>query len=278
MRHPDSGLGLHVDESLRRIRHGRRRRRVQSELRHRVPPVQHRLELLGDVPAGSRLGIPGLHLRPAVLPTRPPHFPGAGLIGVKYLTSPEDTPGHQVGLTLFGMTTNSSQFPDAVGDHLLYRRLSGYLGPADNPCSPFTNPATARLRRLCYLAQIQDDARFYQASGPFSLAPGQSQTIVVAYINAAPVATAGVVQGGDTKPGVPFTGDSIAANPATHLRLIDRVAGWAGQTDANDDNIIEQNEVQTTPRSLPNKALVAQAVFDAKFLLPNAPASPQELR
>jgi hypothetical protein len=205
----------------------------------------------------------------------PPFFPGAGFIGVKYLKSPEDTPGHQVGLTLFGMTTNSSQFPDAVGDHLLYRRLSGYLGASDNPCSPFTNPATARLRRLCYLAQIQDDARFYQASGPFSLAPGQSQTIVVAYINAAPVATPGVVQGGDTKPGVPFTGDSIAANPATHLRPIDRVAGWAGQSDANGDNIIEQNEVVTTPRSLLNKALVAQAVFDAKFLLPNAPASPQ---
>jgi hypothetical protein len=205
----------------------------------------------------------------------PPFFPGAGFIGVKYLKSPEDTPGHQVGLTLFGMTTNSSQFPDAVGDHLLYRRLSGYLGAADNPCSPFTNPATARARRLCYLAQIQDDARFYQASGPFSLAPGQSQTIVVAYINAAPVATPGVVQGGDTKPGVPFTGDSIAANPATHLRPIDRVAGWAGQSDANSDGIIEQNEVQTTPRSLLNKALVAQAVFDAKFLLPNAPASPQ---
>ena len=205
----------------------------------------------------------------------PPFFPGAGFIGVKYLKSPESSPGVQVGLTMFGNTTNSAQFPDAVGDHLLYRRLSGYLGPADVQCNPFTNPVTARLRRLCYLAQLQDDARFYQASGPFELKPGESQTIVVAYINAAPVATPGVVQGGDTKPGVPFTGDSIAANPATHLRLIDRVAGWVGQNDANGNGIIEQNEVQTTPRSLLNKALVAQAVFDAKFLLPNAPAAPQ---
>ena len=203
----------------------------------------------------------------------PPFFPGAGFIGVKYLKSPESSPGNEVGLTMFSNTTNSTQFPDAVGDHLLYRRLSGFLGPADNQCT-FTNPAVARARRLCFLAQAQDDARFYQSSGPFDLHPGESQTIVVAYIQAAPVQVAGVVPGADTKPGIPFTGDSIAFDP-TKVRTIDRVMGWVSQTDANSNGNIEQNEVVTTPRSLLNKSLVAQDVFRAKFLLPNAPAAPQ---
>src|SRR6266550_3715276 len=203
-----------------------------------------------------------------------PFFAGPGFIGVKYLKSPESSPGVQVGLTMFSNTTNGGLFPDAVGDHLLYRRLSGFLGSGDVPCNPFTNPAIARARHLCALVQSKADARFYQASGPFNLAPGHSATIVVAYIQAAPVKTPGVAPGGNLVPGVPFTGDSIFAD-TTRLRLIDRVAGWVTQKDANGDQIIEQNEVTATPRSLLNKALVAQAVFDAKFLLPNAPTAPQ---
>src|SRR6266849_18426 len=203
-----------------------------------------------------------------------PFFAAPGFIGVKYLKSPESSPGVQVGLTLFSNTTNGGTFPDAVGDHLLYRRLSGFLGPGDIQCTPFTNPAVARARHLCALVQTQADARFYQASGPFDLAPGQATTIVVAFINAAPVKTPGVNPGGDLPPGIPFTGDSIF-HDTTKVRTIDRVAGWVTQKDVNNDSIIEQNEVVTVPRSLLNKALVAQAVFDAKFLLPNAPTAPQ---
>ncbi len=202
-----------------------------------------------------------------------PFFAGSGFIGVKYLKSPESSPGVQVGLTMFSNTTNGGTFPDAVGDHLLYRRLSGFLGPGDIQCLPFTDPAVARARHLCALVQTQADARFYQASGPFDLPPGGSATIVVAYINAAPVAVPGVNPGGDYPPGIPFTGDSIFKD-TSKVRTIDRVAGWVTQSDVNHDSIIEQNEVVTVPRSLLNKALVAQAVFDAKFLLPNAPTAP----
>ncbi|HXE82332.1 MAG TPA: hypothetical protein VN513_03240, partial [Gemmatimonadales bacterium] len=204
----------------------------------------------------------------------PPFFPGPGFIGVKYLKSPESSPGVQVGLTMFGNTTNGGDFPDAVGDRLLYRRLSGYLVPSDKQCSPFTDPADARAHHLCYLAQTKADARFYQASGPFDLAPGQSSTIVVAYIQAAPVKDPGVTPGAILAPGVPATGAEIAATPSL-VRTIERVAGWVSQSDANGNSVIEQNEVVTTPRSLLNKALVAQDVFRAKFLLPNAPEAPQ---
>jgi hypothetical protein len=204
----------------------------------------------------------------------PPFFPGPGFVGVKYLKSPESSPGVEVGLTMFSNTTNGGAFPDAVGDHLLYRRLSGFLGNADVQCNSSSSPIVARDLRLCYLAQTRADARFYQASGPFDLAPGQSATIVVAYIQAAPVQVPGIVIGGDLAPGIPATGDTLFNNPS-RVRLIDKIAGWVSASDGNGNQQIDQNEVVTTPRSLLSKALVAQAVFDAKFLLPNAPAAPQ---
>jgi hypothetical protein len=204
----------------------------------------------------------------------PPLFPAPGFVGVKYLRSPESSPGVQVGLTMFSNTTNGLPFPDAVGVNLLYRRLSGFFGPADVQCNPFTDPAQARARRLCFLSQVQADARFYQASGPFDLPPGEARTIVVAYLHAAPLDIVAPFVGTDVKPGIPFTGDSIAAD-TTKIRTIDRVAGWVTQGDSNANGVIEQSEVTTAPRSLLHKARVAQAVFDNMFLLPFAPQAPE---
>jgi hypothetical protein len=204
-----------------------------------------------------------------------PFFAGAGFIGAKYLKSPVNPATNQeVGLTMFSNTSNGPPFPDAQGVNLLYRRLSGFLGPGDVPCNPFSNPAVARQRRLCYLAQEAVDSRFYQASGPFALAPGRAATIVVAYVHAAPVDIGVNLVGGDLAPGVPATGDLIAADPS-QLRAIDSVMGWLTQDDTSGNAVIEQNEVQTVSRSLLNKALVAQAVFDNKFLLPFSPTAPQ---
>jgi len=208
-----------------------------------------------------------------------PFFAGSGFIGVKYLKSPESSPGVEVGLTMFSQTLNAATaLRDPVGVNQLLRYLSGFVGPNDNPCT-FTDPALARLRRLCFLGQGQGDARFFEASGPFTLAPGQAASIVVAYINAAPVAVPGVTPGAltDVQPHIPFTGDSIYANPGdtVHVRTIDRMAGWVSATDKNGNSSIEQNEVTTVPRSLLNKGLVAQDVFDHGFLLPNSPVAPE---
>jgi hypothetical protein len=79
--------------------------------------------------------------------------------------------------------------------------------------------------------------------------------------------------GGDVKPGIPFTGDSIFSDPAK-VRFVERVAGWVSQSDANNDQIIQEAEVVTTPRSLLDKARVAQTVYENKFLLPFAPTAP----
>jgi hypothetical protein len=209
-----------------------------------------------------------------------PFYAAPGFVGVKYLRSPESSPGNQVGLTMFSTFVNAATgFPDPVGVRQLYRYLSGFVGPSDNPCNSSTDPAVARALKLCFLAQFQSDARFFEASGPFDLPPGEARTIVVAYVHAAPLAApllalAGGGPGGDNPPGIPASGDSIFVTPSK-VRGIDSVMGWESATDTNGNSRIDQYEVTTAPRSLLNKSLVAQAVFDNKFLLPFAPEAPQ---
>jgi len=217
----------------------------------------------------------------------PPNINGApfaaapGIVGVKYLRSPIDpATGQEIGLTMFSNTLNQATgFPDATGVIQMWRYISGNVNPAagDNPCT-FPNPIE---RKLCFLFQSQADTRFYQSSGPATLAPGGSSTIVVAYLHAAPVALPLVGQvGGDVKPWFPYTGDSIASdncgrNPDGCIRNIDSIAGWLTHTDVNTDGVISQDEVTSVSRSLLDKAIVAQAVFDNKFLLPFAPDAPE---
>jgi hypothetical protein len=205
-----------------------------------------------------------------------PFAPSPGFIGVKYLRSPTNALGQQIGLSIFSNTLNSgSGYPDPVGVKQLYRYLSGGSSPAagDNPC---TFQGQQLTLHFCYVAQNAVDTRFFQSSGPLTLNPGEVKTIVVAYINAAPVAQGTTLLaniGGDFKPGIPASGDTIAADP-TRVRPIERVMGWLSQTDADANQTITQDEVKSVPRSLLNKALVAQAVYDNKFLLPFAPEAP----
>jgi hypothetical protein len=207
-----------------------------------------------------------------------------GFVGVKYLKSPVNPAnGLEYGLTLFSNTRNAATgFPDPVGVIQMWRYLSGNINPAagDNPCT-VTDPIGSHL---CYLDQVDTDTRFYQSSGPLTLAPGESQTIVVAYVHAAPVASA-ISIGTNTRPGIPPSGDSLALLTDT-LRVIDRAVGWVSHADSLDcsdvvlgcipgtDGLITQEEVTTVPRSLLQKSMVAQAVFDNKFLLPFAPEPP----
>ena len=214
----------------------------------------------------------------------PPFAAATGFIGIKYLRSPTDASGKQVGLTMFSQELNSATgFPDAVGVNQLYRYLSGFLGPADNPCNPSPGPpgtpttdSLVRARRYCFLGQLQGDARFYQASGPLALPPGEARSVVVAYINAAPYNGTGtpyVKKGAsfDTKPGT--SGVGLTAVQGDSIRLIDKIAGWVSSS-ALLDSTITQDQVTVVPRSLLGKALVAQAVYDNGFLLPFSPDAP----
>src|SRR5205809_21185 len=228
---------------------------------------------LGLEYTGTFLGDVGWQFPPDIF--GPPFAAATGFIGIKYLKSPKDAAGNQVGLTMFSQNLNSATgFPDPVGVRQLWRYLSGFLGPTDNPCNPNDTGVNIRLRRYCFLGQNQGDARFYQASGPFSLPAGEARSIVVAYINAAPLDVPGFAQGttADTKPGTGGVG--LTAVQGDSIRLIDKIAGWVSSNHVG-AGPITQTEVTTAPRSLLAKALVAQAVFDKGFLLPSAPEAPE---
>jgi hypothetical protein len=200
-----------------------------------------------------------------------PFAASPGFVGVKYLRSPKVS-GVEVGLTMFSNTRNATTaFPDPVGVKQLFRYLSGTTSPAagDNPCN--VNPVT---QKMCFLDQTASDTRFFQSSGPFTLNAGESQTIVVAYVHAAPVASEVVpLIGGDNAPGTPAPGDTIFSDPS-RVRWLERAAGWVSAADSNGNSRIDQNEVTSVKRSLLDKALVAQAVYNNKFLLPFAPEPP----
>ncbi|HTR21147.1 MAG TPA: hypothetical protein VMH88_09865 [Gemmatimonadales bacterium] len=208
-----------------------------------------------------------------------PFVPSPGFVGAKYLRSPVDSAGNQIGLTIWGNTDNPTaaapaHYGDPVGIWQLYRYLSGTSDPkyGDGTCS-FQGQQLEL--HFCYQSQTALDTRFFQSSGPMSLKPGEAKTIVMAYILAAPVGTPTLLAtiGGDFKPGIPASGDSMAADPS-RVRDIEHAMGWVSQADTNGDQKIEQYEVSTVPKSLLNKALVAQAVYDNRFLLPFAPAPP----
>jgi hypothetical protein len=196
----------------------------------------------------------------------PPFVPAPGLLGTAFLRSPAPFQWFTI--------SGPAVFPDPVGVSLLWRRLSGHLRASDIQCNPFTDAAVARARHVCYHTQVPGERRFLISTGPFRLAPGEATTIVIPYVFAAPLDTVSPYIGGGLPPGLPFPGDSIALD-TTKIRAIERAAGWVTQSDANANGIIEGAEVITARRSLLFKTQVAQALVDAKFLLPSAPEPPE---
>jgi hypothetical protein len=217
----------------------------------------------------------------------PPFAPTVGEVGVKYLRSPVDPgTGQEVGLTLYSGTVNNGAFGDAVDAKQVYRYFSGTLDPSkgDAPCNYPLQPGQTRVQaHVCYIPTTPDDIRFFQSSGPLTLKPGESQSIVVAYIAAAPVnhpaiaarSAALVFPTGGPFPVQPNTLVNGVLSPLdTILGALSVVGDTGGAPTGGPNGKIDQNEIRVTPRSLLGKGLVAQAVFDAKFLLPFAPDAP----
>ena len=221
-------------------------------------------------------GATGWTFDPGIFGT--PFFPGAGFVGVKYLKSPVDpVTGTEVGLTLFSNTINGGAFDDAQNTIQLYRYLSGNISVAAGDAACTADPLDDKI---CFVnTGAPADMRFFQSSGPLTLLPGQFQSIVVAYIFAAPVATETCVGSGtcDLTPGDPTLTSSLAALNGPGLNPIDDVAGYRGFAgDANSNGIPEQTEYELpVSNSLMGKALTAQSVFGFNFLLPFAPDAPE---
>ncbi|MES2125404.1 MAG: T9SS type A sorting domain-containing protein [Gemmatimonadota bacterium] len=197
-----------------------------------------------------------------------PFFAGAGFVGIKYLKSPSG-PGE---IALFSLTTNGGAFPDASNTTRLFRYMSGDVGP---DLGVQCNNGIVQISHICYVLQGSPiDVRTIQSAKRDSLKPGEAKSIVVAYVHAAPVALTGYTTGGvQVAPGDP-TRLSNATLLAQGANRIDSMMGFAGYTDGNSDGIVQQDEFTVIKGSVLGKGLVAQAVFDGKFLLPFAPEAP----
>ena len=216
-----------------------------------------------------------------------------GFQGNKFLKGPADAQGHQIGLTMLTNTTNGAgtPFPDRFGSQAMWRLASNHLLAIDGQCNAPTGTP------MCNMVQSQQDTRMYIFSGPLTINPGESQVVVYADVYAAAYGPAiqndglGHLLGStsfDLKPGFPGTpagfvnGNSRPAQGGLldTLRMVDRATGWnsagpyVNNLDVNGDTVLEQGEIPVVKGSLLDKALVAQAVFDAKFLLPYAPDAP----
>ena len=118
---------------------------------------------------------------------------------------------------------------------------------------------------------VPSDTRTFQSSGPLTLPPGGQATIVVAYIFAPPVATGkcpSIPCPVTMTPNPLLVTNATPANPG--VDAVDSAMGYRGFL----GQTVTQDSVRTVASSLLDKAKVAQAIFDSKFLLPFAPVAP----
>jgi hypothetical protein len=215
-------------------------------------------------PAPGNTFDPGIHAAP--------FLPGPGFVGTKYLRSPILPDGTQAGTVLAGLTTNRGAFPDAASVNQLYRYLSGNLNPAAG--DPQCNTGDPTITHLCFVNNQPSDVRTFQSSGPLTLPPGGQATIVVAYIFAPPVSTGkcpSIPCPVTMTPAPLLITNATPDNPG--VDAIDSAMGYRGFKPGTDTLV--QDSVITVPNSLLGKALVAQQIFDSKFLLPFGPAAPE---
>jgi hypothetical protein len=217
---------------------------------------------------------------------QPPFFPGAGFIGIKYLRSPLVN-GQEVGLSLFGATTNQGQFSDPANTDALYRYLTGNVDATkgDDLC----NVGDVHLTHICFINQAAPaDMRFFQSSGPLTLAAGEYSSVAAAYIFAPPVASGACTGPGvcsEVRPQSPtnsltvmLSPDSITAHGG--VNTVDTITGFRGyigdhsKAGAQPDGQFNTYDLATVPGSLLGKAQTAQAVFDTKFVQPAPPKAP----
>jgi hypothetical protein len=210
-----------------------------------------------------------------------PYTNGYGFVGVKYLKSPEvdpdgagPLPAAEVGINLFSNTINGGVFNDPANTYQLYRYVSGQINPGlgDGLCN--FDPV---LDKICYIKNdTPADMRFFQSSGPFDLAPGEFGSVVVGYVFASAVASPGcnTADCPEVRPDDPTLLSDAGLLGSTGANLIDSMTGFRGYNDANGDLTVQQGEFVTVRGSLLGKSLVAQTVFDARFLLPSAPNAP----
>jgi hypothetical protein len=237
-----------------------------------------------------------------------------GIVGIKILRAPGESAGDSSRLTMFTDYGGSSVgFPSPRGVPQLWRYMAGEIDPAEGdfscniPAEVVGATPQAGERSVCNTFQTSRDTRFMAASGPFSLAPGEKRTLALAYVVAPTLAA--LPDGSPT--GIVANASDDSANPpgiasfhpgfssargctdetattctdvdaANDVRPIERGAGWVSYSGPAPATALEspaqkldQFSVETATNSLLDRALVAQTIFDAKFLRPMPPEAPE---
>lgn len=271
-----------------------------------ILPLDLSLSYHGGFDAPSFTYPPELHY--------PPFFARApGIVGTKFLKTPRADDGTEVGVGFWTEVVTSGGLRHPVGAEELWRYLSGNIAPVpgESTCNiaPEIAGATpaASQRSLCWTSDEVRDTRYTLATGPFELPAGDTQTIAIAYVVAPTLETlpdgtpTGIVANSSdpnaNPPGVPsfhpgFPSargctdetalDCTDVDAANDVRPIERAAGWISYdgpapTSALESpgQKLEQLAVETATHSLLDRALVAQAIFDAHFLRPMPPERPE---
>lgn len=272
-----------------------------------ILPLDLSVSYHGGFDAPSFIYPPELHY--------PPFFVRApGIVGTKFLRTPQAADGTEVGVTFWTETSHagSGGFRDPVGAEELWRYLSGNIEavPGETTCNiapeiAGSTPAASH-RSACWTSDEARDSRYAMATGPFESPAGDTQTIAIAYVVAPTLETLPdgtptsiVANSSDLNanpPGVPsfhpgFPSargctdetaiDCTDVDPANDVRPIERAAGWVSYDGAAPATALEspaqkldQFAVETATHSLLDRALVAQLIFEAKFLRPTPPEPP----
>ena len=231
---------------------------------------------------------PGAKFDPSIF--GPPFLAGSGFVGYKYLKGP-DGPG-QIGLfTTFcnGNCGGTAGHGDPANTHVNYRLLAGTPAPTDGQCNVTSPGVTQAQLHVCFMlyGPVGADTRMAESSAGLTLTPGGLKTIVVAFVYAPPVAIPGFT---NDVANVPPTDVTISNSTDSMFKYnqsgspgvnrIDSITGFLAYLGPhfNADGTVHQpvqSEFRVVKNSLLSKALVAQAVFDVKFLQEFAPEAPQ---
>jgi hypothetical protein len=198
----------------------------------------------------------------------PPFFAGAGLIGFSWLGTPDGS----AAIHLYSNFTGGGAFPDPNSAVRAFKYHAGEVTPADGVACNFGDP---RQSHICFINNATAaDVRLMQSTRATRLAPGESASLVFAYVHAGPVAIPGYTAPSPVLPGDPRRLVDPAAL-AFGANRIDSIAGFRGYVDDNGNGAVEPGEIRATPRSLIAKVQLARAFFAHGFLAPAAPVAPE---
>ncbi|MFQ5529427.1 MAG: hypothetical protein ACE5FP_03685, partial [Gemmatimonadota bacterium] len=245
----------------------------------------------------------------------PPFFTEApGIVAVEFLKTPLDATGGPLGMTMWSAYTGSATgFPTPRDTDQMWRYFSGNVNPleGDFPCSVpaqvvNTDPALEQ-RSVCTQVDVAHDSKYGMSTGPFSLGPGQTETIAVAYIAAPTVETMPDGSPSGVSANDPDSNANLPGVPSFHpgfpsargcsdesatscsdvdlvndVKTIERAAGWVAYTGPAPATSLESPAqaldpefVEVMPHSLLHRARVAREVLDARFQVPAGPVAPE---